>query len=232
MAEIGSWNGHKFIVSPTLIRGFTGLSITGESNIENKETGGQEYATRKSGKPIEINLTAELHRCTGCDVRSEALALAFQARDGAKGYFYIGASKLMACQLLLTKATINETHFSPNGTLTAAKVAMTMRQCSKNDGTSAVVHSGGGGNSGSSSGGSSGSKKSSTKKKSTTSTKNKSAIGTTSASIAAVAAARAKKNAQTAIKKITTNAKKASQAAKKTVKKSASPKGKIKRVTK
>ena len=223
MAEIGSWHGHKFVVSPTLIRGFTGLSVTGESNIENKETGGQEYATRKSGKPIEINLTVELNRSTGCDVRGEALAFVSRARDGAKDYFYVGGSKLTACQLMLVKASVTETTFSPNATMTSANGALTMRQCSKTDGSAA-------------SGGGSGKKTSVKKSTQTTTTKKSTGIISTIASgiknVASKVASSVKnvvssvknsslfKTAQSVIKKVTTNAKKAS-APKKTVPKPA-----------
>lgn len=231
MAEIGSWHGHKFVVSPTLIRGFTGLSVTGESNIENKETGGQEYATRKSGKPIEINLTVELNRSTGCDVRGEALAFVSRARDGAKDYFYVGGSKLTACQLMLVKASVTETTFSPNATMTSAKVALTMRQCSKNDGSAA---SGGGSSGGGSSGGGSGKKTSVKKSTKTTTTKKSTGIISTIVSgiknvaskvVSSVKNSSLFKTAQSVIKKITTNAKKAS-APKKTVPKPAAIKKK------
>lgn len=37
MAEIASWNGHSFTVSPKLIRGFTGLTIKGSSETEDQD---------------------------------------------------------------------------------------------------------------------------------------------------------------------------------------------------
>ena len=57
MPEVGKWNSHTFVVSPNVIRSFTGLTIKGSSETEDKETGGQKYVSRKSGKPAEISLT-------------------------------------------------------------------------------------------------------------------------------------------------------------------------------
>lgn len=181
MAEIASWNGHSFTVSPKLIRGFTGLTIKGSSETEDKTSDGQKYVSRKNSNPSEITLTAELNALTGCDVKNEALKFVDEARSGAKNYFYMGGKKLITCQLMLTEASVSETTIAPNGTWISCKVKLTMKQCAKYDGS-------GSSSSSSSSGGSrrsSGSKKSSTKKTSTTTTKKT----TTAAVVRAVAGA-------------------------------------------
>lgn len=144
MAEIGAWNGHQFIVSPKLIRGFTGLTIRGSSETEDKESDGQKYASRKNGNPSEISLTVDLNAFLGCDVKNEAIAFVQEANEGAKGYFYLDGKKLLACQLMLTKASVTETEISPGGKWTSCKVSLTMRQCAKFDG----ALGGNGGNSG------------------------------------------------------------------------------------
>ena len=97
MAEIASWNGHSFTVSPKLIRGFTGLTIKGSSETEDKTSDGQKYVSRKNSNPSEITLTAELNALTGCDVKNEALKFVDEARSGAKNYFYMGGKKLITC---------------------------------------------------------------------------------------------------------------------------------------
>lgn len=158
MAEIASWNGHSFTVSPKLIRGFTGLTIKGSSETEDKTSDGQKYVSRKNSNPSEITLTAELNALTGCDVKNEALKFVDEARSGAKNYFYMGGKKLITCQLMLTEASVSETTIAPNGTWISCKVKLTMKQCAKYDGSS----------SSSSSSSLSGSKKTSTKKTSTT----------------------------------------------------------------
>ena len=199
MAEIASWNGHSFTVSPKLIRGFTGLTIKGSSETEDKTSDGQKYVSRKNSNPSEITLTAELNALTGCDVKNEALKFVDEARSGAKNYFYMGGKKLITCQLMLTEASVSETTIAPNGTWISCKVKLTMKQCAKYDGTSS--------SSSGSSGGSSGSKKTSTKKTSTTTTKK-----TTTSTVANVVSkvVNTVKAVATAVKTVTTGAKVAS----------------------
>lgn len=199
MAEIASWNGHSFTVSPKLIRGFTGLTIKGSSETEDKTSDGQKYVSRKNSNPSEITLTAELNALTGCDVKNEALKFVDEARSGAKNYFYMGGKKLIACQLMLTEASVSETTIAPNGTWISCKVKLTMKQCAKYDGTSSSSSS-------SSSSGSSGSKKSSTKSTSTTTKK------TTASTVASVVSkvVNTVKTVATAVKAATTGVKAAS----------------------
>lgn len=178
MAEIASWNGHSFTVSPKLIRGFTGLTIKGSSETEDKTSDGQKYVSRKNSNPSEITLTAELNALTGCDVKNEALKFVDEARSGAKNYFYMGGKKLITCQLMLTEASVSETTIAPNGTWISCKVKLTMKQCAKYDGSS----------SSSSSSSSSGSKKTSTKKTSTTTTKKTTTAAVAGAVVGAAAA--------------------------------------------
>lgn len=164
MAEIGRWNKHIFQVSSNLIRGFTGLTIKGSSETEDKESGGEKYVSRKSGKPTEISITVGLNAMTGCDVRTEALKFVSEAEAGAKDYFYVGSKKLVTCKLMLTEASVKDTAISGNGTWTSAKVQLTFKKCTKNDGTLGQSSGGGGsssGSGGSSSGSSGGSSKSS-----------------------------------------------------------------------
>lgn len=168
MAEIGRWNGHKFEVSSSLIRSFTGLQIKGSSETEDKEDGSQKYVSRKKGKPVEVSFTIHLNARLGCNVRSEALKFVSEARAGKKDYFYVGNKKLVTCQLMLTDATVKEIGLINKGTWTQADVQVTMKQCSKNDGASGGCSGSGGGGGG---GGGNGSKKVSVKKTSTTTTK-------------------------------------------------------------
>lgn len=201
MAEIASWNGHSFTVSPKLIRGFTGLTIKGSSETEDKTSDGQKYVSRKNSNPSEITLTAELNALTGCDVKNEALKFVDEARSGAKNYFYMGGKKLITCQLMLTEASVSETTIAPNGTWISCKVKLTMKQCAKYDGTFSSSSSG-------SSSSSSSSKKTSTKKTSTTTTKKATAaavVGAVAGAVAAVA-----KTATTVVKAVSAASKTAS----------------------
>lgn len=219
MPEVGKWNSHTFVVSPNVIRSFTGLTIKGSSETEDKETGGQKYVSRKSGKPAEISLTVLLSALTGNDVRNEALAFVDEARRGSQGYFYVGGKKLVTCQLMLTDASISETQIASNGVWVGCKVQLTFKQSGKYDGESGGSSSGGG--RGSSSSG--GSKKTSVKKKTTTSSSILSAVkGAVTGAISAVkkvtgavGAITGISKAVSTIKRITNNAKKQSQTTKK-----------------
>lgn len=206
MAEIASWNGHSFTVSPKLIRGFTGLTIKGSSETEDKTSDGQKYVSRKNSNPSEITLTAELNALTGCDVKNEALKFVDEARSGAKNYFYMGGKKLITCQLMLTEASVSETTIAPNGTWISCKVKLTMKQCAKYDGTGSSSSSSSSSSGSSSS--SSGSKKTSTKKTSTTTTKKTTTaavVGAVAGAVAAVA-----KTATTVVKAVSAASKTAS----------------------
>lgn len=219
MPEVGKWNSHTFVVSPNVIRSFTGLTIKGSSETEDKETGGQKYVSRKSGKPAEISLTVLLSALTGNDVRNEALAFVDEARRGSQGYFYVGGKKLVTCQLMLTDASISETQIASNGVWVGCKVQLTFKQSGKYDGESGGSSSGGG----SSGGSSGGSKKSSVKKKTTTSSGILSAVkGAVTGAISAVkkvagavGAITGISKAVSTIKRITNNAKKQSKTTKK-----------------
>lgn len=219
MPEVGKWNSHTFVVSPNVIRSFTGLTIKGSSETEDKETGGQKYVSRKSGKPAEISLTVLLSALTGNDVRNEALTFVDEARRGSQGYFYVGGKKLVTCQLMLTDASISETQIASNGVWVGCKVQLTFKQSGKYDGESGGSSSGGRGGSSSSGG----SKKTSVKKKTTTSSGILSAVkGAVTGAISAVKKVAGAvgtitgiSKAVSTIKRITNNAKKQSQTTKK-----------------
>lgn len=187
MAEIASWNGHSFVVSPTVIRGFTGLTIKGGSETEDKTSGGNKYVSRKNSSPSQVSLTAELNALLGCDVRKEAMKFIDDANAGSKSYFYMAGKKLLPCQLMLTEASVTETAISPNGTWLSCKVQLTMKQCGKYDGSA-------GGTTSSSSGSSSSSNKASTK---TTATVKAATTAVVAGAVTAASAATAAKTAVT-----------------------------------
>ncbi len=133
MAEIGRWGGHKFEVSANLVRGFTGLTLKGSSETEEKDASGEKYVSRKGGKPKEVKLDILLLSYLGSDVRSEALQFINEATSGKTDYFYVGNKKLVTCQLMLTEASVKDVKIVGSGTWTNASVSLTMKQCTKND---------------------------------------------------------------------------------------------------
>lgn len=170
--EIARWNNHAFKVDKKSIRGFTNLQIKGSTETEDKVGSNQKFVSRKNSKPTEITLTAVLSAQMGCDVRKEAMQFVAEAYAGNKDFFYIGKSKLATYKLMLTDATVKNVVISPKGKWLSADVALTLKQCTqKNGSTAGVVDKGssgdsdGGGGGGSGGGGGGGSKKKSTKKK-------------------------------------------------------------------
>lgn len=230
MAEIGRWNGHKFELSPSIIRGFTGLTVKGSCETKDKTKSKQKYATRKNGKPSEVSLTVVLNAGLGCDVRTDALKFISDATAGSKDYFYVGNKKLLACKLMLVDASIKEASVGDGNTWIHAEVSLTMKQCDK------------GGSSSSSSSSSKKksvkktSKKKTTTKKATTSSKTTGVDAITGAAPTAAkikAQQTAKKivsAATSTIKKIVTAAKKLT-ASKKTTSKVTKPSSSSRRIS-
>ena len=131
--EIGRWGGRKFTVSPAVVRGFTGLTLKGSSETENKTADKQMYVARKNGKPAEVSLSVVLHRNLGCDVRAEAVEFIRAAQDGKYDYMYIANEKLVPCKLMLTDAEVSDTTLDTYGEWVTCKVKLTLKQCTKFD---------------------------------------------------------------------------------------------------
>ena len=131
MGTMAKWNNHKFQVSSSVIRGFTGLTIKGSAETEDKKKNKSGYVSRKKSKPTEISLTIHLDARTGCNVRSEAMDFVKEAKSGASGYFYIGTKKLVSYKLMLTDADVKQIQLTSNAKWVCADVALTLKQCSK-----------------------------------------------------------------------------------------------------
>lgn len=133
MAEIALWNNHSFVVSPSLIRGFSDLTIKAGSSTNDKTSSSQTYVTRKNGNAYELSMTVGLSELTGCDVRNEAMTLLEEARTGKSDYFYIEGVKIVTCKLMLTSASVEEVEMNASGTWISCKVKLTFKQSSKMD---------------------------------------------------------------------------------------------------
>jgi hypothetical protein len=151
--EIGRWNGYIFEVSPSVVRGFTGLSVKASCETEDQETDGQKILTRKAANPAEATLTVQLCAYLGCDVRAEADAFLADAQNGAKDYFYVGGQKLLTCQMMLTDASVEEIQTAPGGAWTSCTVKLTMKQATKAEGAAEGEDTGSGSGTGSTGGG-------------------------------------------------------------------------------
>ena len=133
MAEIALWNKHSFVVSPSVIRGISDLTIKAGSATNDKTSSSQVYVTRKNGNAYELSMTVRLSELTGCDVRNEAMTLLEEARTGKSDYFYIAGVKIVTCKLMLTSASVEEVEMNASGTWISCKVKLTFKQSSKMD---------------------------------------------------------------------------------------------------
>lgn len=131
MGQMGSWNGYVFEVSGSVVRGYTGLTIEGGSEVENKVSNKYAYVNRKNSTPTTVSIEVQLNAYLGCDVRAEAMEFIQSATDGDKNYFYVAGKKLVTCQLMLTNAKVTETVMTPAGEWISCKIALTMKQCEK-----------------------------------------------------------------------------------------------------
>lgn len=129
--QIGSWGNHTFEVNPALIRSFTGLTIRGGAEVDEKTSNNQKYVQRKAGNAHELTVTVILSAYLGCDVRAEAMSFIEDARNCEEGYFYIAGKKLLPETLMLTEAQVSEVQLSPSGEMVHAQVQLTMKQSDK-----------------------------------------------------------------------------------------------------
>ena len=130
MAEIASWNNHKFVVKPKLIQSFEDLAFKGSCETTDKTTDGQKYVERKAGEPVQITFTVALNALTGCkNVIDEATSYVREARTGATDYMYLGSRKIGA-KMMLTEAQIQEIVTQPGkgDTWISCKVKLTLKQ--------------------------------------------------------------------------------------------------------
>lgn len=204
MAEIGRWSGLKFEVKSGLVRGFTGLTIKGSVETEDKESNSIKYVANKARKPTEVSLTVHLDARLGADVRDTAMNLISKSTYGAEDYFYIANKKLVPYKMKLTEASVNEVQMNSKGVWICCDVKMTMKQSSLPDGSGGTAAPTSGGKSGGGGGG--GSQKVSTKTTSTSTNKTTSIVSTIVNGVKNVATkvVNGVKNAVTTVKNVLT----------------------------
>lgn len=148
MPTIGSWNGHTFQVSGNFVRGFTDLTIQGGCETTTKNSDKQKYEERKYGNGLTVSITVSLNALVGVtDVFGEAMGFIAEATEGACDYFYLGGEKLIPSKLMLTDAKVGSVIIMPGqgSTWIACDIDMTLKQGTKNDGSTGGSGSGAGG---------------------------------------------------------------------------------------
>ena len=141
--EMGRWGDYKFAVSARLIRSFSGLTVKGQAETEDKSDAGQKYVSYKNGKPHEISMSVILHSALGVDAREEAMAFVSDAAAGKSDFLYIANKKLVPCKVMLTSAEVTDTAFTPKGQWISCKVKLTFKQCTNFDGVTPTKKPGG-----------------------------------------------------------------------------------------
>lgn len=138
MAQIASWNGHTFVVSPALIRGISDLKIKGSCETTDKNSEKQKYVEHKYGEIPEISMTVGLNALAGVtDVYGEAMGFVREATDGECAYFYLGTSKLLPAKMMLISAEVGKIVTMPGqgNQWISCDVSLKFKQGSKNDGS-------------------------------------------------------------------------------------------------
>lgn len=128
----GSWGSFEFNVDQSSIIGVKDLNISVSVETENKTAGKENYAKRKNYNPAEITMTGIFSTILGVqDVKASSWALMDIIRQGRKGYFYSGSSKVIAPMLMGTSAKASKIEIGPNGAWTYCEVTITLKQCEK-----------------------------------------------------------------------------------------------------
>lgn len=138
MANYAAWGGHKFKVTPKMIKSFRDMSIKGSCETEDKTAGSQKYVSRKNGKPTEITFVIDLNALTGAkNVYKEAMSYITEADDGKTDYLYLGSSKVLSTKMMLTQAEITEIATVPGkaNKWISCSVKLTLKKGSSKDGT-------------------------------------------------------------------------------------------------
>lgn len=130
------WHDVQFYANASQVRGLTDLTISSSIETEDKENGGTKYVSKKNSKGYEISMKALFDARLGIkDVKKEAMALAKYGATGRTGYMYAKGEKLVTPILMMTSAKVSNIRMTPNGVWISAEVQITLKTCSKLDGT-------------------------------------------------------------------------------------------------
>ncbi len=130
------WHDVQFYANASQVRGLTDLTISSSIETEDKESGGTKYVSKKNSKGYEISMKALFDARLGIkDVKKEAMALAKYGATGQTGYMYAKGEKLVTPILMMTSAKVSNIRMTPKGVWISAEVQITLKTCSKLDGT-------------------------------------------------------------------------------------------------
>ncbi len=143
------WHDVQFYANASQVRGLTDLTISSSIETEDKENGGTKYVSKKNSKGYEISMKALFDARLGIkDVKKEAMALAKYGATGQTGYMYAKGEKLVTPILMMTSAKVSNIRMTPKGVWISAEIQITLKTCSKMDGSTSSSGGGGGGGGG------------------------------------------------------------------------------------
>ncbi|MBQ8708524.1 MAG: hypothetical protein IJ523_10595 [Succinivibrionaceae bacterium] len=133
--DIIKWSDIAFYAKPTSVRGVRDINISVSSETEDSTVENEKFVKRKNANGYQVTMKAILNAFMGEKVQATAIKLTEAARAGKTGYLYCAGAKLFPNNFMLTNASISNIQLAPNGTWTHCEVSLTLKQCSKYDGT-------------------------------------------------------------------------------------------------
>lgn len=111
---VASFGGMNFGRTGNMLRGFSDLKITADTQQKTGEKEKVCYVQRECAKPTKVTATVTLHAAMGCNVGADCLTLRSWAETGKSDYFYLNGVKLFDYKLMLTKAEVTYLTFFPS----------------------------------------------------------------------------------------------------------------------
>ena len=134
--ELFKWGGYSFYVKPNSVQSFKGLSIDASCSTSVEENGEEGYLRKTKNGAFGISLTAIIDKRIGAgDVKGYAMQFVAAARTGSEGWVYVNGGKLDVGIMMGTNASIRNIVMAPNGTWISCEVSLSLKQCTRLDGT-------------------------------------------------------------------------------------------------
>lgn len=135
--EMAYWHGYEFVVSPSLVRSITDLTVKTSCETETKKSDEDGYydrgiAYRKGANPSDVSFVVHYNAFMGCDVRNEVYGLLLTAQDGVSDNLYIGGKRIISYQFMLTEANLQKVEIARNSKWKSAELVLTMKQSTWN----------------------------------------------------------------------------------------------------
>lgn len=130
------WHDVEFYANARQVNGFSEFYISSSIETEDKESGGTKYVSKKNSKGYEAGLKAYFDKRLGVsDVKAAAMKLIEYGANGQTGYLYAQGKKLVSSSLMMTSAKAENVVMTPKGAWISCEVVITMKTCSKLDGS-------------------------------------------------------------------------------------------------